>query len=167
VDALELFRRTAATVPAYQEFLREQQIEPDRVKELTDVPLMTKENYHTRYPLPMRCRNGRLEACDMIANVYPENIAAGLEQPGVSDWVTGKFVLEAGERLAVAVELAPGRTGDASLAAEAILGQLRRLNSEFAHYVPAGYQLPLVSLYPAGDPEYFPRGVKHRYTRSR
>jgi hypothetical protein len=67
VDALELFRRTAVAVPAYQDFLREQRINPDKVSTLADVPLMTKENYHTRYPLPMRCRNGRLEACDMIA----------------------------------------------------------------------------------------------------
>jgi phenylacetate-coenzyme A ligase PaaK-like adenylate-forming protein len=28
------------------------------------------------------------------ANIYPENVAVGLEQPGASDWVTGKFVLE-------------------------------------------------------------------------
>jgi phenylacetate-CoA ligase len=31
--------------------------------------------------------------------------------------------------------------------------------------VPAGYQLPKVTLRPAGDPGYFPAGVKHRYTR--
>jgi hypothetical protein len=49
--------------------------------------------------------------------------------------------------------------------AESIRGQLQRLNSEFAHYVPAGSQLPQVALRPAGDPEYFPVGVKHRYTR--
>jgi len=40
--------------------------------------------------------------------------------------------------------------------AESIRAQLQRLNSEFAHYVPAGYQLPTVTLRPAGDPEYFP-----------
>jgi phenylacetate-CoA ligase len=67
VTALELFRHTAATVPAYQDFLREQGVHPDAVRALADVPLMTKENYHTRYPLAQRCRNGRLEACDMIA----------------------------------------------------------------------------------------------------
>jgi len=116
------------------------------------------------------------------ANVYPENIAAGLEQPRVSGWVTGKFVLEVAEdadrnrHLAVAVELAPGEepghdntsqdnTGRTELAADAILGQLLLLNSEFAHYVPAAYQQPVVTLLPAGDPDYFPRGVKHRYTR--
>ena len=43
--------------------------------------------------------------------------------------------------------------------------QLLRLNSEFANYVPAGTSAPHVELRPAGDPDYFPRGVKHRYTR--
>jgi phenylacetate-CoA ligase len=108
------------------------------------------------------------------ANVYPENVSAGLEQPSVSPWVTGKFVLEVIEdadrnrQLAVAVELAPGEDaapGRTEAAADSILAQLRRLNSEFAHYVPTGYQTPQVTLLPAGDPDYFPVGVKHRYTR--
>ncbi|HYZ53665.1 MAG TPA: phenylacetate--CoA ligase family protein [Streptosporangiaceae bacterium] len=106
------------------------------------------------------------------ANIYPENVTVGLEQPGISDLVTGKFVLETYEdtdrdrRLRITVELAPGRQGDASLLAGAIRDQLLRLNSEFAHYVPAERQLPEVVLRPAGDSEYFPVGVKHRYTRS-
>lgn len=108
------------------------------------------------------------------ANIYPENIVAGLEQPGVSDWVTGKFVLEVTEdadhdrRLSVTVELAPGESGSNERerrAAASIQAQLRRLNSEFAHYVPENYQTPHITLLPAGDPGYFPRGVKHRYTR--
>ncbi len=105
------------------------------------------------------------------ANIYPENVTVGLEQPGVSDWVTGKFVLEtvsdADEdvSLRVTVELAPGRTGDPDVVAASIRAELVRLNSEFAHYVPAVRQLPQVVLRPAGDPEYFPIGVKHRYTR--
>lgn len=108
------------------------------------------------------------------ANIYPENVAAGLEQPTVSGWVTGKFVLEVTEdtdrnrHLAVAVELAPGEHGSPGrqlLAAESIRAQLSRLNSEFAHYVPEDYQTPRVTLLPLGDPQYFPRGVKHRYTR--
>ncbi|HEY9634057.1 MAG TPA: hypothetical protein V6D14_11650 [Coleofasciculaceae cyanobacterium] len=49
--------------------------------------------------------------------------------------------------------------------ASSILSQLLRLNSEFANYVPAEYQIPQVILLPMGDPEYFPIGVKHRYTR--
>lgn len=108
------------------------------------------------------------------ANIYPENITVGLERAPVAGWVTGKFVLESREDtdrdryLAVAVELAPGvgATPDRQQTiTESILSQLRRLNSEFAHYTPPKYQTPRVSLHPAGDPEYFPPGVKHRYTR--
>jgi phenylacetate-CoA ligase len=105
------------------------------------------------------------------ANIYPENVTVGLEQPGISDWVTGKFVLETYEdadrdlKLRITVELAAGRQGDPLLPAESIRDQLRRLNSEFANYVPPERQLPEVVLKPAGDPEYFPIGVKHRYTR--
>jgi phenylacetate-CoA ligase len=106
------------------------------------------------------------------ANIYPENVTVGLEQPGLSDWITGKFVLDTvtdtdeNTRLRVTVELAPNRTGDPTVLAASIRDQLLRLNSEFAHYVPAEHQLPQVVLRPAGDPEYFPPGVKHRYTRS-
>jgi phenylacetate-CoA ligase len=105
------------------------------------------------------------------ANIYPENVTVGLEQPGISDWVTGKFVLETYEdddrdrQLRITVELAKDRDGDAGTIAESIRAQLLRLNSEFANYVPAERQLPEVVLKPAGDPEYFPVGVKHRYTR--
>jgi phenylacetate-CoA ligase len=108
------------------------------------------------------------------ANIYPENVAVGLEQPPIKEWVTGKFVLEVLEDtdrnrfLSVVVELAPNATSDAArqqMVAESILAQLLRLNSEFANYVPAAYQLPRVRLAPLGDPEYFPLGVKHRYTR--
>jgi phenylacetate-coenzyme A ligase PaaK-like adenylate-forming protein len=110
------------------------------------------------------------------ANIYPENVTVGLEQPDVSGWVTGKFVLEVtsdadgNPHLSVTVELAPGEAGDTArerALAESVRAQLQRLNSEFAHYVPAGGQLPLVTLRPAGDPEYFPVGVKHRYTRGK
>jgi phenylacetate-CoA ligase len=105
------------------------------------------------------------------ANIYPENVTVGLEQPVVSEWVTGRFVLETVEdadrdrRLRVTVETAPGAVPDAERIAAEIRGQLCRLNSEFAHYVPADRQLPDVVLRPVGDPEYFPVGVKHRYTR--
>jgi len=108
------------------------------------------------------------------ANIYPENVTVGLEQPGIREWVTGKFVLQVKEDadknrfLWVVVELAPTVTGDQDkrdAIASSILSQLLRLNSEFANYVPAEYQLPQVELAPTGEPEYFPIGVKHRYTR--
>ncbi len=108
------------------------------------------------------------------ANIYPENVTVGLEQPVIREWVTGKFVLQVQEDadknrfLSVVVELAPGveDTEDKREAiTSSILTQLKRLNSEFANYVPPEYQMPQVALAPTGDPEYFPVGVKHRYTR--
>jgi phenylacetate-CoA ligase len=108
------------------------------------------------------------------ANIYPENVTVALERLPVSAHVTGKFVISTNEdadrdrHLSVVVELAPGVTATSSLAtdvAAAIRAELVRLNSEFAHYVPAERQLPQVTLLPAGDPSYFPAGVKHRYTR--
>jgi phenylacetate-CoA ligase len=108
------------------------------------------------------------------ANVYPENVSVGLEQADVREWVTGKFVLQAREglgdapQLAIAVELAAGVEPDAEKAgriAQAVLAQLLRLNSEFANYTPAEYRTPRVTLHAAGDREWFPVGVKHRYTR--
>ena len=110
------------------------------------------------------------------ANVFPEMISVGLEQPEVRTWVTGKFVMESREtddknrRLAIAVELAPGVAETGAMhesIANTILVHLRRLDSEFAHYVPADAQRPEVTLFPAGDPTWFPIGVKHRYVRQR
>jgi phenylacetate-CoA ligase len=108
------------------------------------------------------------------ANIYPENVALALEQPVISDWVTGKFVMEIREdtdknsSFAVAVELAAAVEPDEEkkqAIANSIKAFLLRLNSEFANYVPIDYQLPLVTLLPLGAPEYFPIGVKHRYSR--
>ncbi|MBB5780074.1 phenylacetate--CoA ligase family protein [Nonomuraea jabiensis] len=108
------------------------------------------------------------------ANVYPENIAVGLEQPEVSGSVTGKFVMEVVEdadrdrHLTITVELMPGEKPTDEIAQAvggSILAQLRRLNSEFAHYVPVPQQVPFIRLRESGDPEYFPPGAKHRYTR--
>ena len=108
------------------------------------------------------------------ANVYPENISVGLEQAGVRDWVSGKFVLQSKEaidqepHLAIAVELAPGVEADdakRTAIADSILTHLLRLNSEFANYTLPEYRRPRITLHTTGDPEWFPAGVKHRYTR--
>lgn len=108
------------------------------------------------------------------ANIYPENVTVGLEQPIIKEWVTGKFVLQVKEDsdqnrfLSVVVELAPeveASEDKRQAIAASILTQLLRLNSEFANYVPKEYQQPEVILAAMGDREYFPIGVKHRYTR--
>lgn len=108
------------------------------------------------------------------ANVYPENVSVGLEQSPICDWVTGKFVMQVKEDedrnsiFSIVVELAPNVSASEEkqqAIAIAILQQLQRLNSEFENYVPQAYQLPQITLKTTGDPEYFPPGVKHRYTR--
>src|SRR5690606_35204431 len=106
------------------------------------------------------------------ANVFPETVAIGLEQPGIAPHVTGKFVLQAHEgiahapHLALAVELAPGSAAiEPEAIAEAVLAQLLRLNSELKNDTPGEYQRPRVTLHQPGDPDWFPVGVKHRYTR--
>jgi phenylacetate-CoA ligase len=108
------------------------------------------------------------------ANIYPENVTVGLEHPQISQWASGKFVLSTAETgqgdkvLQIAVELLPGLALDDAMKpviAESIRAQLLRLNSEFANYTPIERQLPEISLHPFGDPEHFPLGVKHRYTR--
>jgi phenylacetate-CoA ligase len=108
------------------------------------------------------------------ANVFPEMVAVGLEQAEIVDHVTGKFVMQVASdadqnaRLDVAVELAPGRSGDEALAervARSIHAHLVRLDPEFAVYVPKERQVPRVSLHACGDPQWFPVGVKHRYSR--
>lgn len=108
------------------------------------------------------------------ANIYPETISIALEQPDVADSVTGRFVQEIMEdenrdrHLLVTVELALDRPDDPILVdrlADQIQARLTSLNSEFAHYVPPERQRPRIRLRPPGDPDYFPPGVKHRYSR--
>lgn len=108
------------------------------------------------------------------ANIYPENVTVGLEQAEIMSWVTGKFVLETLEtengdkQLHIAVELLPGQIATPEILkaiAASIRQQLLRLNSEFAHYTPIERQMPEISLHTFADLEYFPTGVKHRYTR--
>jgi phenylacetate-CoA ligase len=108
------------------------------------------------------------------ANIYPENVTVGLEQPHIMAWLTGKFVLETQETevgdkfLHIAVELLPAVENDETIVpviAESIRMQLLRLNSEFANYIPHERQIPKITLIPFADPGYFPAGVKHRYTR--
>ncbi|MBV9945441.1 MAG: phenylacetate--CoA ligase family protein [Myxococcales bacterium] len=108
------------------------------------------------------------------ANVYPENVAAGIERPEFQDRLTGKFVVEIehGEDedpvLRVTVELAAGAPPRDDLARDlerSIRAAIERQNSEFLHYAPPERRTPTVALLPLGHPAYFPPGVKHRYTR--
>jgi phenylacetate-CoA ligase len=112
------------------------------------------------------------------ANVYVENIMIGLEQLDVQPFVTGKFILgltesvpqgastAEGIRLLIKVELNQKTAASVEIEraiAESVKAQLLRLNSEYKHYVPVEYQLPIIQLFSHGDPQYFPVGVKHKY----
>jgi phenylacetate-CoA ligase len=108
------------------------------------------------------------------ANVYPENVSVGLEQPDLAAMLTGKFVLEVvhdaaqDAELKLTVELARGALAAedcGAIIAASVRRELERLNSEFASYVPSARRTPLVQLRAFADAEYFPIGVKHRYTR--
>jgi phenylacetate-CoA ligase len=127
-------------------------------------------------PLPFAYVFGRADFTISYfgANVYPENVTVGLEQAPIDEWVTGKFVMQAREDddrnlyLSIVVELGPdvpASQDQADVIADSILRHLLRLNSEFAHYVPTERQRPRIELAPQGSPDYFPVGVKHRYTR--
>jgi phenylacetate-CoA ligase len=109
------------------------------------------------------------------ANVYPENVAVGVEQTALLAAVSGKFVMQLvldadqNPTLEVVVELLPGKSGSPELASDlgrSIQSALERLNSEFLAYVPAERRRPSVRLLPHAEPSYFPLGVKHRYTRA-
>jgi phenylacetate-CoA ligase len=108
------------------------------------------------------------------ANVYPENVAVGVQQPEFARQVTGKFVLEVREdeqrdsHLEVAIELAADSHASETLEADlarAIRTHLERHNGEFLSYTPSERRTPRVRLLPRGEPNYFRAGVKHRYTR--
>jgi phenylacetate-CoA ligase len=108
------------------------------------------------------------------ANVFPENVSPGLERPDVAASVTGKFVLQVvttrdeNVELDLAVELAGNVQPSEQLAFDigrSVRAELERSNSEFLAYAPGERRTPRVRLLPLGDPEHFPVGVKHRYTR--
>jgi phenylacetate-CoA ligase len=140
-------------------------------------PMQTLQGKRGVYPLPFVYVFGRshFTVSYFGANIYPENVTVGLEQAPICDWVTGKFVMQVltdedqNNRLAIAIELAPNVTGNTEkqqAIATSIHHHLQRLNSEFANYVPQAYQIPQITLHSTGDPDYFPVGVKHRYTRA-
>jgi phenylacetate-CoA ligase len=128
------------------------------------------------WPLPFVWVFGRADftASFYGANIYPENVVVGLEQAELANWVSGKFVMEVksdrngSEFLSITVELQSGVSADPdkeTAIASSVRAQLLRLNSEFANYVPPAKQMPRIELRSFGDSDYFPVGVKHRYTR--
>lgn len=109
------------------------------------------------------------------ANIFPEHISIGLEQPEINKFVSGKFVMMKEEGVTqrpkwkLVIELSPGKHPTSQLSEQIIrqvLAQLERFNSEFINYVPKEYQVPEIEFRATADAEYFPAGVKHRYTKA-
>lgn len=136
----------------------------------------TLDAYLRQSPLPFVYVFGRNNFAVSYygANVYPENVAVGVEQPEVERHLTGKFVIEVVENAAhdsvlqISVELAGGEQPNLTVAQavqHSIEKHLLQVNSEYAHYVPKERQHVFVRLLPLGEPHYFPTGVKHRYSR--
>ncbi len=58
--ALRAARDAARHVPAYRDFLQGMGVEPDRIRDLRDLPETDKKSYIDPYPLAQRCLDGRL-----------------------------------------------------------------------------------------------------------
>ena len=74
--------------------------EPNNGVEIRWPELGGKSN-RGNYPLPFVYLFGRADFTVSYfgANIYPENVSVGLEQPGLRDWVSGKFVLQVTETI--------------------------------------------------------------------
>jgi phenylacetate-CoA ligase len=62
--SLALFHLTARRVPAYKDFLKKNQINPDKIVTWADfweVPIVNKENYLRQYPLNKLCWDGLMQ----------------------------------------------------------------------------------------------------------
>lgn len=75
---IALFQNVAATVPAYQTFLAQHNINPASIQTFEDfqkLPLITKDNYLRPHPLAELCRGGKLEPAISLPFplVPPEN----------------------------------------------------------------------------------------------
>jgi phenylacetate-coenzyme A ligase PaaK-like adenylate-forming protein len=149
------------------EFLRDHGFDPAR-----ELPKATERR---ALPFVFVFGRGSFALSFYGANVYPENVSIGLEQRDLAAHVTGKFVVEVAtsadenSELLLTVELAANARASTELELElarSVRAALERSNSEFLAYVPEERRAPRVRLLPLGEPEYFPSGVKHRYTRT-
>lgn len=71
IKALELFREASMRVPAYKDFLKKNNINPDTIKTLEDfkrLPIMDKKNYLRAYPLNELCWDGKLSNLHILSS---------------------------------------------------------------------------------------------------
>ena len=122
--------------------------------------------------------NGRKDFSVTIyaVNIYPENIKAGLIDRRVRRWVTGKFTMatknysDMDQYFEINVELAKDfvfKPQHQDTIEAVILEKLLKFNSEFRklHAAVDLKAIPRVHLIRFGDPQYFARGVKHKWVQ--
>jgi phenylacetate-CoA ligase len=127
---------------------------------------------------PLVYLNGRKDFTITIygLNVYPENIKAALIDRRVRLTATGRFTMAAvsdkdmNQTFELNVELAQevvARPEDQDIIERVVLEKLIKLNSEFRKlYEVMGDKVrPHVHLIQFGDPNYFARGVKHKWAK--
>lgn len=67
---LDIFYKTALTVPAYKKFLAEHNIDISSIQNFGDfqkLPFITKENYIKKYPISETCRGGDISNLDFVS----------------------------------------------------------------------------------------------------
>jgi len=89
--ALKLFREAFERIPAYKDFLKKHNINPDSIKNISDfkkIPSTTKENYIEKYAFKDRCWDGNLDDITMISassgttgepHFWPRNLVNEIE----------------------------------------------------------------------------------------
>lgn len=130
-QALSTFKLASTRVPAYQDFLKKNQIDPNKIKTFADfqkIPLVDKQNYLKVYPLEDLCLDGRL------SQMYTVNVSSGSTGepffwpmltsqfetiPSVMELVYSKFYQIDKKSTLVVITLALGTWAAGELASEA------------------------------------------------
>ncbi len=132
----------------------------------------------SKWNRPFVYLNGRKDFSVTIyaVNIYPENIKAALIDRHIQRWVTGRFTMatqnysDMDQYFEINVELAQDfvlKAQHKALIEQIILEKLLKLNTEFhkLHAAIGVKAIPHVHLVEFGNPDYFARGVKHRWVK--
>ncbi len=108
--------------------------------------------------------------------IYPETIKKALFSPELNDTITGKFTMQTkldakqNQFLEIHIELLPNATRSQEMEEKIVAAIVRTLIEDNAEYRflqkdhPERYK-PIIRLHPYGEPEYFPEGIKQKWTR--
>lgn len=131
-----------------------------------------------KWQQPFVYLNGRKDFSVTIyaVNIYPENIKAALIDKHIQRWVTGRFTMatrnysDMDQYFEINVELAKDfvvKAQHQALIEQIILEKLLKLNTEFhkLHAAIGIKAIPKVHLIEFENPDYFARGVKHKWVK--